>query len=98
MRRCIISGNYSSQTPLVCFPGSLGRLGQGEALVKDCGVGERKKPGYFPFIVLLALPSHCCITFMIPASPGPFLPDAVSASAESSIADLAHALAFSALL
>ena len=35
-------------TPLFCFPGSLGLLGQWEALVIDCEVGERKKPGHFP--------------------------------------------------
>ena len=34
---------------LFCLPGSLGHLGQWEALVKDCEVEERKKPGYFSY-------------------------------------------------
>lgn len=83
---------------LLCLPGSLGCLDQWEALVKDCEVEERKKPGYFSYSLCLVLPSHCCITFMILASPRLFLPSVVSVSAESSNVNLAHALVFSSLL
>lgn len=34
---------------LFCFPGSLGRLDQWEALVKDREVEGRKKPGYVSY-------------------------------------------------